>query len=56
MLTFPTEAQIKVWLEQVHTYVSPWRKLCVLRFVGVARTEHMERTVTGSSGEGPPQL
>ena len=28
----------------------------MLRFVGVARAEHMERTVTGASGEGPPQL
>ena len=30
--------------------------MCVLRFVGVARAEHMEKTVTGASGEGPPQL
>ena len=38
-----------------YTYVSPWRKVCALRLVGVARAEHMERPVMGESGEGPPQ-
>ena len=38
-----------------HTYVSPWRKMCVLRLVGVARAEHMESPAMGVSGEGPPQ-